>query len=367
MRIDQWMREHRAIIRRTSCTTLWGEALSEAIDVVLGAPSPTASPVSSPSQRARSGLDGGAAGDAEAADRRRSTSSSGTGSTSSGSMDSAMGDGMDAEVEAGNGNGNEFGNGKENGSGSGSETSSSVSQEAVGSTSRGPSARNDSIHMRNGSIHMRNGSPPSDRYAGAGKAWRELTHQLEERGGTFAGLAASITCPHRTRVGLKAYLHQPPQLKLPEMVAPPKGLPPNRRKRTSEGVRPNLVTCSICLEDLPINRMEACVFWGCGHYICQDCFKLLMGTEVTDGAHKCPICRRPILVNAGMWACSKDHTGRTIFFNTRTNIRTFERPPESEAHWSDEVEHDTHGKPYYFNRLTGEMAYSNPKGWGKFK
>jgi hypothetical protein len=30
----------------------------------------------------------------------------------------------------------------------------------------------------------------------------------------------------------------------------------------------------------------------------------------------------------------------------------------SDAHWSDEVEHGAKSKAFYFNRLTGEMAYT---------
>jgi hypothetical protein len=354
MRIDQWMREHRSIIRRASCTTLWGEALSEAIDDVLGAPvvvdsedsplavtpkgggvtSPLTSPLASPLMTSSS-----------------SPSSLMTSSPPPTVLSPGLGGGLD-------GSGRRHASEEKSGIGGGAVS-------AAGGDTDGGSAE------VTGGSEQAMGTPGGGYGAvGAGRAWLELSGQLEKQGGTLAGLAASITCPHRTRAGLKAYLHQPPQLKLP-VSRPPVG-PPSmasaagesghyRRRRSSGRVRPNLVTCSICLEDLPINSMEACVFWGCGHYICHADFKLLMGTEPLDGTHKCPICRRPILQNAGTWVCSQDNEGRTVFYNTRTNTRTLVRPMESDAHWSDEVEHDAKGKAFYFNRLTGEMAYTNPR------
>ena len=120
--------------------------------------------------------------------------------------------------------------------------------------------------------------------------------------------------------------------------------------------------CKICLDvySEPVST-------PCGHYMCKDCFKMMMRAEATsrDGVHRCPICRKAILQNAGQWVCGYDSAGRTYFYNTQSGVQTFERPQESEAHWSDEIEYDATGRPYQFNRLTGEVAYMTPKAAAK--
>jgi hypothetical protein len=108
------------------------------------------------------------------------------------------------------------------------------------------------------------------------------------------------------------------------------------------------------------------VFYVCGHYICKPCFHRLMRTElhskttVNGGTHSCPVCRTPILPEAGVWVAHTDGQGKTYFYNTKTGKRSYDRPPECARHW--EGKKDELGRRFFFNKLTSEKTWSRPDG-----
>jgi hypothetical protein len=105
-----------------------------------------------------------------------------------------------------------------------------------------------------------------------------------------------------------------------------------------------LCECCVCLEELPLRKMEVCVFYVCGHFICTDCFQRMLAVDPPDrngnkGFHLCPMCRTPILPEAGLWVAhskeksAHDSSQETIFFNTNSGESSRERPAGSERHW----------------------------------
>jgi hypothetical protein len=102
-----------------------------------------------------------------------------------------------------------------------------------------------------------------------------------------------------------------------------------------------------------LRRMEVCVFYVCGHFICTDCFRRLIAVDPPGdsngnrGFHLCPMCRTPILREAGTWVAHTKEmrepldgcTGsgaqqQTFFFNTKTGETGSEPPAGSERYWN---------------------------------
>ena len=76
-------------------------------------------------------------------------------------------------------------------------------------------------------------------------------------------------------------------------------------------------------------------------------------------ASGCPLCRSPILPDAGRWVAHVDEHGESYFLEVANGTWTYVRPAASVGHWHGR--RDARGRKYWLNKLTGEKTWEQPE------